>query len=141
MGIKHQIICFDQLFLVGYIPHMEWEVEYTYEFEEWWNCLSEAEQVDIDTVVRLLAAKGPRLPYPYGSSIYESKHGHMRELRIQHLGDPYKNLYAFDPRRVAILLIGGNKSGNDRWYEQYIPIADKLYDEHLRSLNQGEIYG
>ncbi len=85
--------------------------------------------------------KGPRLPYPYSSSIYESKHGHMRELRIQHQGDPYRILYAFDPRRVAILLIGGNKSGNDRWYEQYIPIADKLYDEHLRSLNQGENHG
>ncbi len=59
MGIKHQIICLDQLFLIGYIPHMEWEVEYTYELEEWWNCLSEAEQVDIDVVVRLLEAKGP----------------------------------------------------------------------------------
>ncbi len=58
----------------------------------------------------------------------------MRELRIQHQGDPYRVLYAFDPRRSAILLIGGNKAGKDRWYDEYVPIADKLYDDHLQSL-------
>lgn len=60
----------------------------------------------------------------------------MRELRIQHAGNPYRVLYAFDPKRTAILLLGGNKSGNDRWYEEYIPIADKLYDEHLETLKR-----
>jgi len=60
----------------------------------------------------------------------------MRELRIQHAGDPYRVLYAFDPRRTAILLIGGNKTGKDRWYEQYVPIADRLYDEHIQALRQ-----
>ena len=59
----------------------------------------------------------------------------MRELRIQHAGDPYRILYAFDPRR-AILLLGANKSGNDRWYEEYVPIADKLYDEHIETLKR-----
>lgn len=58
----------------------------------------------------------------------------MRELRTQYRGEPYRILYAFDPKRCAILLIGGNKTGNKRWYEIYIPIADKLYDEHLDSL-------
>jgi hypothetical protein len=43
-------------------------------------------------------------------------------------------LYAFDPRRNAILLIGGNKTGNNRWYETYIAIADRVYDEHLQQL-------
>jgi len=60
----------------------------------------------------------------------------MRELRIQHAGNPFRVLYAFDPRRTAILLLGGNKSGNDRWYEEYVPIADKLYDEHLETLKR-----
>lgn len=60
----------------------------------------------------------------------------MRELRIQHAGNPYRVLYAFDPKHTAILLLGGNKSGNDRWYEEYIPIADKLYDEHLETLKR-----
>jgi hypothetical protein len=60
----------------------------------------------------------------------------MRELRIQHCGDPYRVLYAFDPRRAAILLLGGNKAGNDRWYEEYVPQADELYDEHLDELRK-----
>ncbi|MBK8451977.1 MAG: type II toxin-antitoxin system RelE/ParE family toxin [Thiofilum sp.] len=58
----------------------------------------------------------------------------MRELRIQHEGRPYRILYAFDPRRCAILLIGGDKTGDKRWYEIHVPIADKLYDKHLEYL-------
>ena len=49
-------------------------------------------------------------------------------------GKPYRVLYAFDPMRCAILLIGGNKSGNKRWYNKHISIADKLYKEHLEEL-------
>jgi hypothetical protein len=60
----------------------------------------------------------------------------MRELRIQHQGQPYRVLYAFDPRRAAILLIGGDKTGNDRWYEEFVPTADRLYDAHLASLKR-----
>jgi hypothetical protein len=45
-------------------------------------------------------------------------------------------LYAFDPRRTAILLIGGDKSGNDRWYEEFVPVADRLYDAHLDALKR-----
>lgn len=60
----------------------------------------------------------------------------MRELRIQHRGEPYRALYAFDPRRMAILLIGGRKTGDDGWYEKFVPQADQLYDEHLEILKQ-----
>lgn len=60
----------------------------------------------------------------------------MRELRIQHKGRPYRVLYAFDPRRVALLLIGGDKTGDDRWYDRYVPIADRLYDEHLIAIRK-----
>jgi hypothetical protein len=60
----------------------------------------------------------------------------MRELRIQHRGRPYRILYAFDPRRSAILLIGGDKTGNDRWYDENVPRADRLFDEHLESLER-----
>ena len=58
----------------------------------------------------------------------------MRELRVQHRGRPYRVLYAFDPRRVALLLIGGEKTGNKRWYKINVPIADRLYDDHLKEL-------
>lgn len=119
---------------------MEWDIEYTDEFGEWWNSLNEAEQEDITAVVELLEQKGPQLPYPYSSGINGSKHTHMRELRIQHAGNPYRTLYAFDPRRSAILLIGGDKTGDDRWYDENVPLADKLYDEHLQILiAEGEL--
>jgi len=60
----------------------------------------------------------------------------MRELRVQHQGEPYRVLYAFDPRRTAILLIGGNKTGDDRWYDTFVPIADRLYDEHIAAIHK-----
>lgn len=60
----------------------------------------------------------------------------MRELRVQHGGRPYRVLYAFDPRRVAILLIGGDKTGDDRWYDKYVPLADKIYEEHVEALKK-----
>lgn len=60
----------------------------------------------------------------------------MRELRVQSQTNPIRILYAFDPRRTAILLIGGNKRGNNRWYKTYLPIADKLYSEHLTELEK-----
>ena len=60
----------------------------------------------------------------------------MRELRIQHKGRPYRVLYAFDPRRTAILLLGGDKTGNDDWYRENVPIADRLYDEYIDKLKQ-----
>lgn len=115
---------------------MKWEVEYTDEFEKWWVTLSSKAQDGIDVVVGMLEEKGPSLPYPYSSKISKSRHSHLRELRIQHQGEPLRILYAFDPRRVAILLIGGNKSGNDRWYEENIPQADKIYDQLLEELRK-----
>ena len=113
---------------------MAWNVEYTDEFGAWWVRLDESEENSVAVTVTLLERKGPMLPYPHSSGIDGSKHNHMRELRIQHKGDPYRVLYAFDPKRSAILLIGGNKTGNDRWYDENIPKADKLYDDHLRLL-------
>ncbi|MEQ4616515.1 MAG: type II toxin-antitoxin system RelE/ParE family toxin [Corticimicrobacter sp.] len=114
----------------------KWDVEYTDELAEWWVKLTELEQVSIDTSVRLLEEKGPNLGFPHTSSIARSRHAHMRELRVQHAGRPYRILYAFDPRRCAILLLGGDKTGNDRWYEKNIPIADALYDIHIGTLRK-----
>ena len=115
---------------------MRWEVEYTDEFGAWWAGLVEGQQDDVTAVVELLMEHGPRLPFPYSSGVEGSRHRHIRELRIQSGGRPIRVFYAFDPRRSAILLIGGDKTGNDRFYKQYVPLADKLYDEHLEELRQ-----
>jgi hypothetical protein len=112
---------------------MGWNIEYTNEFGAWWMDLTADEQNDVTAVAELLMEKGPRLPFPYSSGIANSRHGHMRELRVQSGGKPIRVFYAFDPTRSAILLIG-DKTGDDRFYEKYIPLADKLYDEHLDEL-------
>ena len=60
----------------------------------------------------------------------------MRELRIQSGGRPVRIFYAFDPRRTAILLIGGDKKGDDRFYDRYVPVADGLYDAYIEELRK-----
>ncbi|MDB5996170.1 MAG: addiction module toxin RelE [Pseudomonas sp.] len=115
---------------------MGWEVEYTDEFEGWWDGLDAKEQSSVSACVDLLALLGPGLRHPHTSDIKGSKMGNLRELRIQHAGRPYRVLYAFDPRRSALLLIGGNKTGQNRWYEENVPLAEKLYDEHLETLRR-----
>lgn len=115
---------------------MGWNVEYTDEFGSWWEQLSESEQESLAASVRLLEERGPLLGFPHSSGIHGSRHSHMRELRTQQGGRPLRTLYAFDPRRSAILLIGGDKTGDARWYEVHIPLADQLYDEHLVQLRK-----
>ncbi|GGF91352.1 hypothetical protein GCM10010995_05750 [Cysteiniphilum litorale] len=95
-------------------------------------------QIDIDASVQLLEKMGIYLSFPHSSKINESKHSHMRELRVQSKGKPIRILYAFDPKRHAILLIGGDKTGDNDWYEKHIPIADRLYDEHLQEIKLEE---
>lgn len=120
---------------------MEWLVEYTDEFGAWWDSLTEAEQISIDAHIRKLEQRGPNLPFPYSSGVVGSRHAHMRELRVQSGGKPLRLFYAFDPRRTAILLIGGDKTGNRRFYEHMIPLADDLYDEHLVELEKEKYDG
>jgi hypothetical protein len=127
-----------RIFHLSYTFTMTWEVEYTDELGAWWAGLNEDEQASVAASVSLLEVKGPQLGFPHSSGINGSRHSHMRELRIQHDGKPYRVLYAFDPRRAAILLIGGDKTGQDRWYDIFVPVADTLYDEHLVELKKGD---
>jgi hypothetical protein len=115
---------------------MSWEIEYTDEFGAWWEQLGVKEQVSVSASVDLLGLFGPGLGFPHSSDIKGSRHGNLRELRIQHAGRPYRVLYAFDPRRCALLLIGADKTGQRRWYEEHIPMAEKLYDVHLDTLRK-----
>ena len=115
---------------------MPWQVEYTDEFGAWWKTLRAGAQDDIAAVVAVLEQRGPQLPFPYSSAVAGSRHGQMRELRVQSGGDPLRIFYAFDPRRAAILLIGGNKAGDDRFYERMIPRADRLYNIYLDELRR-----
>ena len=118
------------------MPSMACDVEYTDEFGSWWAGLSEGEQVDVAATVTLLETRDVRLGFPHSSGIKGSRHSHMRELRVQSGGKPIRVFYAFDPVRNAILLIGGDKTGDGRFYAVFVPIADQLYDEHLTELKK-----
>ena len=117
-----------------------WEVEFTDEFGQWWNGLNEDEQESVYASVELLRSLGPQLGRPHADTVSGSRHPNMKELRTQHQGRPIRTLFAFDPRRTAVLLIGGDKIGDPRFYARMIPEADRLYDEHLEELRkEGEI--
>jgi hypothetical protein len=110
-----------------------WDVEFTDQFGQWWDTLSASEQQTVDAAVRVLEQRGPGLGRPLVDTVEGSRHANMKELRAGTI----RVLFAFDPRRAAILLIGGDK--RDRWQEFYadtIPLADRLYDEHLRELEK-----
>ena len=111
-------------------------VEATDEVTQWYAELDDGEKESVSEVVGLLREYGTQLGYPRSSDVKSSRHGNMRELRIQHAGKPYRILYAFDPRRVAVLLIGGGKGGDDRWYRRNVPLADRLYDQWVRALTE-----
>ena len=138
------------IWLVGCIPLMEysmglyfviWGVEFTDEFGVWRGGLSEVEPESVAYTIGLLEALGPNLGHPHSSGINGWKHSQMRELRIQHQGEPYRALYAFDPLRNEILLIGGKKMGDNRWYDRFAPVADRLYDGRLKALIEEGLWG
>lgn len=114
---------------------MAYEVEFTGEFGAWWNSLTADEQESVAFSVRLLEEQGIHLKRPHADAIHGSKYPNLRELRCQHEGRPYRVLYAFDSRRTAMLLIGGDKTGNPVWYEEFVPKAEKIYAQHLKEID------
>lgn len=114
-----------------------WEVEYTDEFGEWWGTLSDGQKEALTDRVEMLEKYGPSLRRPLIGTIRGSRHSNMKELRAKADGGSLRVLFAFDPRRMAILLLGGDKSGqwND-WYVRAIPAADDLYEMYLQELQK-----
>ena len=115
---------------------MAWPIEFTDEFGEWWDGLSIVEQESVRVSVELLAELGPALARPNADTIHGSRVQNLKELRIQHEGRPYRVLYAFDPRRTGVLLIGGDKTGNPRWYSEFVPKAEAIYTQHLHEIGE-----
>ena len=101
-------------------------MEATDQFTEWWSTLTDDQRT---ALIDRLIADGPDLGRPLVERIHSSRHHGMKELRAAK-GGALTVLFVFDPRRMAILLLGGDKTGawND-WYEWAVPLADDLYDE------------
>jgi hypothetical protein len=114
---------------------MATEVNVTDEFVNWWDSLNEDEQKSVNAIVMMAEERGTQIPFPYSSKIESSRHGGMRELRVQHKMRPLRLLYAFDPHRDAVILLGGDKTcrGNN-WYKEFVPKADDLFDGYLEEV-------
>ena len=123
-------------FCIWHTTSVAWEVEFTDEFRDWWNMLTEGQQDDLAHSVRHLMEFGPALGFPHSSKVTSSRYPQMRELRTQSAGRPLRTLYAFNPLRTAVLLIAGDKTGDDRWYDKFVPVADRLFEEHLNELKK-----
>lgn len=124
----------DLIFGLPYTVKMK-EIIVTDEFRQWYDDLSEDDFDAVNRVVALLEVKGVALPHPYSSAI-KGCHYPLRELRIQSHGRPLRIFYAFDPTRNAVLLLGGDKTGHDRFYKEYVPRAEQLWVEYLRETGQ-----
>ena|SRR5947209_5368486 len=112
-----------------------WKVELTAKAQKWYMALDDEDSDRMAAAFDELELRGPTLGRPFVDSINGSRHHHMKELRS--VGGHLRALFAFDPRRRAVVLLGGDKSGDWKgWYERNIPVADKLYDGHLRSLGK-----
>lgn len=110
-----------------------WEIERTDQLAEWINALDEDAREAILKNLIILKEIGPQLGRPYVDTIKQSRHKNMKELRTQNKMRLFRIFFTFDLERRAILLIGGDKRGDKRFYEKMIPIADDLYDEHIKS--------
>jgi hypothetical protein len=112
-----------------------WEIEVTDQFTAWYDALSDDDAQSVNEAVAVLEGRGPTLGRPLVDTIKASRHANMKELRP--LATSIRILFAFDPRRMALLLLGGDKQGQwERWYEVHIPRADDLLDEHLTTLRK-----
>jgi len=114
---------------------MEWNIVMVSEYKDWLVGLDEETQDSILVSIRLLQERGPSLSRPYADTLENTNLVNLKELITQHKGKPYRSLYAFDPQRSAILLVGGDKSRKKNWYKKSISLAEKRFVLHLE---QGE---
>lgn len=101
------------------------------EFEAWFESLGDDDTDAVARVVDMLETRGTNLPHPYSSAIKGASFA-LRELRVQSHGRPLRVFYAFDPARQAVLLIGGDKTGDKRFYERMVPLSERIWAEYLK---------
>ena len=110
----------------------EWDVQFDEDFRVWLEGLEEALQDQILIRVAPLREFGPQLGRPYVDTVKGSAFANIKELRVKFRNEPWRILFAFDPEQAAILLLGGNKEGDKRWYKKNIPIADARFRRYLK---------
>jgi len=108
-----------------------WLVIFSPEFGDWFTVLEDDEKESILRMVAVLELQGHLLGRPYVDSIKGSSLANLKELRIQHRGQPYRAFFVFDRLRQAVVLCAGNKRGDKRFYARMIPLAESIYQRYL----------
>jgi len=112
-----------------------WEVEVTNQFRDWYATLGDDDTQAVNAGVDLLGERGPALGRPLVDTLSGSSIANLKELRPT---TSLRVLFVFDPRRTAILLLGGDKRGQwQQWYRVAIPTAEALYERYLQELQEG----
>lgn len=96
------------------------------QFEDWLESLTEAEQDNVLATLMILRQDGYQLGRPHADTLKDSKLTNLKELRVQHAGKPYRGFYLFDPYRQAVILYGGDKTGDKHFYKRMMPIDKAL---------------
>lgn len=121
------------------VEPVPWDVILDDDFAAWLRGLEGGPRAEIVAAAEVLSRFGPNLGRPRVDTLKGSAYRNLKELRVQYRGEPWRVLFAFDPRRAAILLLGGNKVGDEtRWYKENIPIAERRYARHLDRLAREE---
>lgn len=118
---------------------MAWDVDFHSQFVPEFEALDEEVQDELFAHVDALKVFGPQMGRPRVDTLAGSRHANMKELRFDAAGGVWRFAFAFDPRRKAIILCGGDKSGGSqkRFYRQLIDKADARFDAHLAALSAG----
>jgi len=117
---------------------MEWEIIISKEYEKWFNTLPHKDKIAIATDLEVLKDLGPTLGRPYADQIKGSKYNNLKELRTKVAGHVYRSLFAFDPKRHAVILGGGDKKGKnqEKFYKRLIAQAEIIFEAHLKNMQQ-----
>jgi hypothetical protein len=116
-------------------PIMMIEIFGSYEFEDWYGKLEDPQRLAVTRYIDLLELQGLTLGHPYSSAIKGSKYA-LRELRVRTAGYAIRVFYAFDPKRNAVILLGGDKLGDRRFYDVMVPKAEKIFVDYLKKLEE-----
>jgi len=129
---------FDIIWILCHIVRVGWAVEIGDEFEPEFDALPEGVKTEILALSLLLEQFGPQLGRPRADTLNGSRHAHMKELRFSAADGEWRVAFAFDPKRKAILLVAGDKSGGSekRFYRELIRKADDRFDAHLARLRK-----
>lgn len=111
-------------------------VLYSDEFIEWLKALDDDTFDDVEAMILLLKEYGYNLARPYADTIKGSELSNLKELRIQSNGKPLRAFFVFDPLRQAIILCAGDKTGDKRFYQKMIPLAESIYQRYLDQLEK-----